>query len=59
MKINLIEELERKFKNKVFYWNKSDKVWQNVLDPRDRMTDDEYEAICNTLIMLKCCSPLP
>lgn len=53
------EELEKKLKNKVFYWNKIRNVWENVLDPSDSMTNEQYDAICNTLIMLKCCSPLP
>lgn len=39
------EELEKKLKNKTFYWDAHAKLWRNVIDPNDCMTENQYQAI--------------
>lgn len=53
MKKILLEELEKKIKNKMFFFDEKNKLWRNVLDPSDVMSDAQYEAILLSIQMLR------
>jgi hypothetical protein len=46
------EELENKFKNKIYMWDEKCRLWRNAVVPSDTMTDGEYEAIQFTLRLI-------
>lgn len=47
------EELDKKLKNKIFIWDERLRLWRNVYDSSDTMTDGEYEAITFALKLIE------